>query len=177
MRAVNRVATALWGLALLAAGVLAVVEAVLAALGRPPWLIPADRWYATLAHTTYQDRAVLTVSVGVLLLGVVLLVAELRPWPPRRLAVRTPEAGEVWWVLRRPTERWLAVAAEQVTGVRHARVRLRGRDRGWRIRLTAYGQPDRRPELERVMRTELTRLAAPPRHRLRIRLRTPKGTR
>ncbi|MGH3739122.1 MAG: hypothetical protein ACRDT6_26515, partial [Micromonosporaceae bacterium] len=64
---------------------------------------------------------------------------------------------------------------DQVTGVRSARVRLRGGARRWRVRLTAYGQPDRRPELERTLRIELTRLAVPPRHRLRIRLRAPDG--
>ena len=40
MTVVNRVLATLLALALLLGGLLAVVEIVLAALGRPPWLVP-----------------------------------------------------------------------------------------------------------------------------------------
>ncbi|MGW4297972.1 hypothetical protein ACWEH1_33835 [Micromonospora chersina] len=83
MRTVNRVATLLLAVALLAGGVLVAVAGLLAALGRPGPL-PAG-WSATLSAVRWRDAPVRTVAATVTLLGLLLLVAELRRWRPARL--------------------------------------------------------------------------------------------
>jgi len=58
MRVLNRIAGALLGLVLLAAGLAVVVGAVLVLTGRRPWPLPLDRWFARLAQTSVGDPQV-----------------------------------------------------------------------------------------------------------------------
>jgi hypothetical protein len=95
MRIVNRLASTVLGIALIVGGLLLAAEAVTAALGRPPLLLPLRQWHTTLTTTTYANPGVLAVSVGVGLVGLVILVAQLRPWPADQvdLGVGSPRDG------------------------------------------------------------------------------------
>jgi hypothetical protein len=165
MRTVNRVATLLLGLALLAGGVLIAGQGLLAVLGRPGPLPRA--WSAALATTHWRDLPVRTVAGGVTLLGLLVLGAELRRWRPARLRL-SPADG--WHLHRRSVERRLARAACAVPSVRRARVRLRRRGDAWRPRVSAIGDPAARADVEFALRRELDRLAAPHRDRIEVRL-------
>ncbi|MCW3841574.1 hypothetical protein ONA70_15840 [Micromonospora yasonensis] len=165
MRTVNRVATLLLAVALLAGGVLVALAGLLAALGGPGPL--PTGWPATLAATRWRDAPVRVVAAGVTLLGLVVLAAELRRWRPVRL--RLP-GNDGWHLHRRSVERRLARAARSVPSVRRARVRVRRRGDAWRPRVTATGDPAARADVEFALRRELDRLAAPHRDRIEVRL-------
>ncbi|MEK8105408.1 hypothetical protein NKG94_09960 [Micromonospora sp. M12] len=92
-----------------------------------------------------------------LLLGLAILVAQLRRWTPVRLAT---DDREGWYLHRRCVERRLADAARAVPGVRRARS---GSDAA--VVSGAPGPRDRRPggraEIEFAVHQELHRLTAP----------------
>ena len=127
MTVVNRVLATLLALALLLGGLLAVVEIVLAALGRQPWLVPHPDWTTWLSDQTLGSGIVRAVLIGAVVLGLVLLVLALRrgrpgalPLPSRVESVRTTAS-------RRGIERTLRAAATRPDGVREARVKARRR--------------------------------------------------
>lgn len=172
MRVVNRIAATLLGVVLLAAGLLIAVEAALLAAGRAPWLLPLDRWHATLSERSISDTRVLGVSIVVGVIGVAVLIAQLRPWPPQRLI--TGDARGSWWVARGSVELRTAAAAATVTGVHHARAEVRGNERRWRLRMRAEANPEQRDEVMTAVRHELDRLAAPPDIAVNVDLRRPR---
>jgi hypothetical protein len=176
MRIFNRIASLLLSLVLIVGGLLIAVEAVLAALHRGPWLLPVRRWHDILAGTRLADPSALAVAATLGAVGLVLLIAEVWPWRPYRLAARpaTVDDRTQWWVLRRPAERRLADAAAGVPGVNAARVRLRGR-RQWKVNVRAEARDDIRADIEEAVEAELARLAAPAPARVRLRLRRPRG--
>jgi divalent metal cation (Fe/Co/Zn/Cd) transporter len=175
MRAFNRIAALALSLVLIAGGVFVVVESVLAALHRRPWLLPSRRWYEALRGTQLSDRSMTVVAVTVGLVGLVLLVAEIRPWAPYRLPAQlsTADPDTEWWVLRGPAERRLAKAVAGVSGVNAARVRLRGRHQ-WTVRVRAEARDESRDRITAAIDGELARLAAPGPARVRLRLRKPR---
>ncbi len=176
MRVFNRLAALLLGLVLIAGGALVVADGVLTATGRRPWLIRFDSWYGPLTRARLNQPLVLAVAIAVGVLGLLLLFAELRPWAPRHLAVRGGD-GEVpvdWWVYRRSVERQLVGAVQGVTGVSHAKARLRGRRDRWRLVVTAAGRSDSRPAVYRTVQSELARVAAPGAVKLRVAMRKPR---
>src|SRR4051794_17018866 len=121
MRRVNRIASGVLGVLLIAAGLLTVLEMVLIVAGRPPVWLPLQRWYDTLGVTALSDRGVLVTAVVVALVGLGILVAELLPRRPDRV-LAGGEAGAPWWVSRRSVQRRTAIAAGLVSGVERAHV-------------------------------------------------------
>jgi hypothetical protein len=171
MRTANRVGALLLGLLLLAVGALVVVEAVLVAAGREPWLLPLDAWWDALTSTTPADSRFLAVSIGVGVLGLVIFAAQVRPWPPHLVAVNTARVNETWSMSRQSVERRVAASADSVTGVRDTRARVRGRQRHWRLRVTGHGPVDRHDAVTDAVRRELGRLDAPQDTPVSVRLR------
>lgn len=155
MRVLNRMASLLLALALLAGGLLVAVEAVLIGLDRSPLLIDPG-WYENLTTTRFSDRSFLLVAIGVGLLGLLILFLQLRRWRPTRLAVPN---GYGWHVQRRSAERALAGAASGQSGVDSASVRIRERRGLWHPFVTAVGDPQSKPQVEAAVRAELARLA------------------
>ncbi|KAB1938984.1 hypothetical protein F8271_17655 [Micromonospora sp. ALFpr18c] len=165
MRAANRVASLLLAVVLLAGGVLLAAQALLTTLDRP--LLDHDAWYATLSGTRWRDPSVRAVAGAALLLGLFILVAQVRRWTPVRLSADEPDG---WHLHRRCLERRLADAAAAVAGVHRARVRIRRHGGQWRPRVRASGDPAARGEVEYAVRQELRRLAAPRTGRIDVRL-------
>ena len=172
MRAVNRVATTLLGLVLLAGGLLIATEAALLAVHRTPWWLPADRWHATLSRAAIGDSRVLGGSIVAGVIGLAVLAAQVRPWPPQR--VLTGAEHGPWWVARRSVEQRAEVAAAGVIGVHRPRATVRGRERRWWLRMRAEANPEQRDELLGAVRRELDRLAAPADIRVNLDLRRPR---
>ncbi|MEU7611342.1 DUF6286 domain-containing protein [Micromonospora sp. NPDC049204] len=166
MRSVNRIASLLLATALLVGGTLVAVQALLLALHRPAPLDPTG-WLDALSGTRWRDPVVQAVAGGAVLLGLAILVAQLRPWTPVRL--RTDDR-DGWHLHRRSVERRLADAASAVPGVRRARVRVRRRGGQWRPRVRATGDPAARAEIEYAVHQELHRLTAPRSGHIDVRL-------
>lgn len=174
MRTLNQVVSLLLGIILLAGGLLLAVEAVLAVAGQGSWLVPADNWYRFLTETTLGDQVVLIVALGLAVFGLVLLIAELRPWPPTRLPVHFETADGRWWVTRRAAERRLASAAEEVGGVSGARAKVRTRRGRWKVGVRAEAREDAQQAAEQAVRETLERLGSPPESSARVRLVRPR---
>ncbi|TFV64139.1 hypothetical protein E4P41_02550 [Geodermatophilus sp. DF01-2] len=127
MHVVNRVLATLLALALFLGGLLAIVEIVLAALGRSPWLIPHPQWSTWLAEQTFAAAVVRAILIGLVVLGLLLLVAALRRGKPGSLALPGRTDGVRVSASRRGIERTLSTAARRADGVRSARVQARRR--------------------------------------------------
>ncbi|MEU5781781.1 Asp23/Gls24 family envelope stress response protein [Micromonospora lupini] len=163
----NRVATALLAVVLLAGGVLLAAQALLVTLGRPTPLLIRPGWYDALTTTRWHDPAVRGTAGAAVLLGLLVLVAQLRRWTPVRLRV---DEHDGWHLRRRCVERRLTDAADTVPGVRATRVRVRRHGDRWRPRLRAVGDPAARAEVEFAVRQELRQLASPRAERIEVRL-------
>lgn len=163
----NRVATALLAVVLLAGGVLLAAQALLVTLGRPAALLIRPGWYDTLTSTRWHDPGVRGAAGAALLLGLLVLVAQLRRWTPVRLRV---DERDGWHLRRRCVERRLTDAADTVPGVRATRVRVRRHGDRWRPRVRATGDPAARVEVEFAVRQELRQLASPHAERIEVRL-------
>lgn len=174
-RVANRVASLLLALALLGGGLLITGQVVLVALARPPLPpLDPDGWYDVLRATPLEDPAVGHVAIGITVLGLSILVAQLRRWTPRRLALPVADG---WYLHRRSAERRLADAVGRVETVTAARARIRPRARTWHVRIRAVGDPSRQPSIETAVREELNRLAAPDPTRVDLRLRKGRSGR
>jgi hypothetical protein len=136
MRLANRVLAALLALALACGGVLLVVDIVayrLASGGQPV------RWhalYAWAAKTTWVSGSIRVGAVILLVIGVVLLAAELKPARASRLAADPGAAGAAGMdtaYTRKGVAAAVRTAALGVTGIHGASVRVRRR----RVRVSA----------------------------------------
>ncbi|MEU8179547.1 Asp23/Gls24 family envelope stress response protein [Micromonospora sp. NPDC049044] len=163
----NRAASALLGLALLAGGILLAAQMLLTTLGRPTPLLLRPGWYGALTTTRWHDPGVRAAACTAVLLGLLVLVAQLRRWTPVRLRV---DERDGWHLHRRCVERRLTDAADTVPGVRGTRVRVRRHGDRWRPRLRATGDPAARAEVEFAVRQELRQLASPRADRADVRL-------
>ncbi|WP_157548019.1 DUF6286 domain-containing protein [Nonomuraea candida] len=105
---------------------LVLAETVSALAGRPLRWLPYDRMLAWASSTLWSDPRVLLGSALVTLLGLAALALALVPGRPRMVPVRSGDPDVIIGLRPKSVTRALARAAEQVPGVRSARVRLRG---------------------------------------------------
>jgi hypothetical protein len=169
VRAFNRVLSLLLGLALIAGGLLMVVEVVTAFVRDTPWPIRVDQWAATLRQQAFADTLPRVVFLAAAAVGLVLLVAEARPWPKRGLALTTDDQRS-WWLHRRSAERQVARAVRSGTSATAAKVRLRPRGRTWRLRVGVTASPEARPGIEQQVRAAVQRLGGPQDAPVRVRI-------
>jgi hypothetical protein len=173
MRAVNRLAAAVLGLALIVVGLVAVAEIALIATGRPGWPSWLDSWLGRWTTTTVGDNLVFFSAIGAAVLGLIILALQVRRWRPDRLPAGDAEQG-VWWLQRRGVERRAGVGAAALVGVSDARANVRGGARHWRVRVTAAGRPEHADQVAEVTRLELGRLDLPADAPVEVNLR-PRG--
>jgi len=165
MRVLNRTASAVLALALLAGGLVAAVEILSAFLGREePLVLPWDRWYEDARATPWSDPDLRLLFVVLLAVGVLLLVMEAVSRRPTAVPLESDDGKGRAELDRRGLERWLGKQLEGVDGVAGARARVRrrgalvdaestGRDTG-RVRdelRVAAGEALDRLSLERTM--------------------------
>ena len=170
MRGINRVVSALLGLVLIVVGLLVALEAAWIAAGRAPLWFALDRWYASLTRTTLANRAFLVTAIVVGVVGLVILLLQLRPWRPDRLVAG---GTQQWWLRRRSVERRAATMASTVDGVGHPRARAKGRPDRWHLILAADAWPERHDAVNHAVREELQRLDVGDRTDLQVVLRKP----
>ncbi|RBY77598.1 hypothetical protein DQ238_14375 [Geodermatophilus sp. TF02-6] len=123
MHVLNRVLATLLALGLFLGGLLAVVEIVLAALDRPHLVVPYDRWTSWLREQSFGDGIVRAVLIGMVVLGLLLLLAAVRRGRPGSLTLPARTEGVRVTASRRGIERTLSSAARRTDGVRDARAR------------------------------------------------------
>lgn len=112
---------------MVALGILVAAEVISALLGRPLRLAPYDRMLGWASTTPWDDPWVMAGAGLAVVLGLLLVLLALIPGRPRLIPVRTGDKDLIIGMQSRGFTRALAHAAEQVHGIDHARVRLRGR--------------------------------------------------
>jgi Family of unknown function (DUF6286) len=130
MRHVNRVLAALLCLALIAGGVLLIIEVITDRVSHRPAVVDWHPAYDWAKRTTWNAGSVRVACVVVILLGLVLLIAELKPARVSRLAADPARAG-AGGIDTAYTRRGLAAAIRSavtgVDGVRGASVKVKRR--------------------------------------------------
>jgi hypothetical protein len=121
MRTFDRILSLILGLAGLAFGILVVAEVIAAALGRPAVALPYSPAAAFLREHPWSAGPVITIAAVLLGVGLLLLIAELKPRRRTHLVLR-PQDPQVRATL--PTgsvARVLEDAAVQTPGIQRAR--------------------------------------------------------
>jgi hypothetical protein len=88
MALLNRLLGVLLGLVVAAAGVLLIVETVAAAMNRTPVLVDREVVDSTLSQLSWTDPLLLWVSIGLIVVGALLLLLQLIPRQPATLPLR-----------------------------------------------------------------------------------------
>jgi hypothetical protein len=176
VRVLNRLLALLLALALIVAGLWGLVISVAHALGigsRPDWLHTFDQalqqGLRTVSTLQLEDSRALAAASGLAVLGILLLLLELRPWPPLVVFLDEDDVAR-WWLDRAAFERVMRSAVSSETTSSGVRARLRGRRR-WRLRVEATASPRVRPEIEHVVRSNLARLGHADDSYVRVRIR------
>jgi hypothetical protein len=138
-------------------GLLVAAETISALIGRPLRWLPYDRMLAWAASTLWSNPLFLIASAIVTLLGLALLVTALVPGRPSMVPVRSGDPDVIIGLRPKSVTRALEHAAEDVDGVRSARVTMRGHTVA--VTPVTFGRDGERYG-EAVRGAVLTRLAA-----------------
>lgn len=130
MRLANRVLAALLSLALIAAGVLLIIEVIAGRVSNRTAVVDWHPAYDWAKRTTWNAGSIRVACVVLILLGLALLIAELKPPRVSRLAADPDQAGAAS-IDTAYTRRGLAAAIRSavtgVDGVRRASVKVKRR--------------------------------------------------
>jgi hypothetical protein len=154
----NRLFALVLGAAILAGGLLVMLEAIWAWTGSGFVWIPGNQWLRAFKTTMWSDNLVIAISIGVAIVGLALLVAQVRPQRPRLARFETDH--DTFVLLRRSTEASLGRRLAEVVPTAPISARLNPKGR-WRLKVTARAARSTRPELLAAARGELQRLHAP----------------
>jgi len=174
MRVTNRLIAVLLATALVVAGAVTAVEVVAARTGHRsgPLLVRYDKAATVLRDHSWQDRSVRLVAAGLVLVGLLLLVAGL--WRgPRLIPLSTGDDALDAVTDRATVRRVLERAAGAVEGVLGARAWVYRR-RVWvsiRVRPRPRPAAEVEAEVSDVLRTAVDRIGLVDRPRMLLRLR------
>jgi Family of unknown function (DUF6286) len=130
MRHANRVLAALLSLALVAAGVLLIIEVIAGRVSHRPVVVDWHPAYDWAKRTTWNTSIISVACAVLILLGLALLIAELKPARVSRLAADPAQANAAS-IDTAYTRRGLAAAIRSavtgVDGVRAASVKVKRR--------------------------------------------------
>jgi len=130
MRLANRALGALLSLAVMAGGVVLIVEVIASRAGKRPVLVPWHTAYDWARRTTWTAGSVRAACGVLIVLGLILLIAELKPARVTRLVAEPADAGAAdidTAYTRRGLAATIRSAAIGVDGVRGASVSVRRR--------------------------------------------------
>ncbi|MEU3020769.1 MULTISPECIES: DUF6286 domain-containing protein [unclassified Nocardiopsis] len=116
----------LTGLVILVVAVVAAAEVIAALAGNPLRLIPVGQATDYAAATTWSEPSVQIASAVLALIGLALIVVALAPGRSRWTALRTDDPALVVGLTRPALRRAVAAAAQDVSGVDHVHVVVRG---------------------------------------------------
>lgn len=180
MKTLNRVLTLLVALVLAVFGIVLAVEAVVTVFGSNPVLVDWRPAYRSGRTDTWDSTIVRTVAVVVTVVGLILLLLELKPRRVRRLRVSSQDPNTDAAVTRAGLRSALRRAAEGVDGITRASVKV-GRRTAKVTAQSRGGQAQLASGLDAEVREAVTdRLAAlqlrrPPRPRTSVQTRKDRS--
>jgi hypothetical protein len=127
VRHANRILAALLSLALIGAGVLLIIEVIADRIVHHAAIIGWHSAYAWAGRTTWNAGSIRVASVILIVAGLVLLIAELKPARTSRLAAEPGQAGIDAAYTRRGVAAAVRSAVTAIDGVRAASVKVRRR--------------------------------------------------
>lgn len=152
MRVLNRPLAFLLAAALLVASVILVVEVVAVAVGGKPIIVAWDSWYRWAERTTWKAGVVRFWSIVLIVVGLLLLLIELKPRRDNRIRIAADHEATDAAITRRGLRGAVTSAATSVDGIENARVKASKRRVTVLARTTAQGAPVAR-SLEAPVRT------------------------
>jgi len=165
MRILNRFLSALLALVLIASGAWALTTSVADATGLQRLLPPVfemitlaiQRAATAFVGVSMASPIALGIWGALLVIGLLLLIIELRPWPPKHVEL-IREDGVTWWADRGSVERGLSRLLLRRTSAIRARTRVRARKTKWQVTVDAEAAPQDRDELVHQARSAMERL-------------------
>jgi hypothetical protein len=137
---VNRLLAVLLGLAVVAAAALLCVEVVRWFTGSDPWIVPWSEWASWAREASAEDRGVMLASAAAVLLGLLLLLFELKPRRPDALGTEPLLDGVKTVTTRRGVRSAATTGARSVGGVLSADAEVRRRTVKVTARTRARGE-------------------------------------
>jgi hypothetical protein len=127
MKLVNRVMALLLSLAVIAAAVILIIEVIADRAGAAPVVVNWHRVYHWAGNTTWGAAPIRTAMVLLVLLGLGLVLAQLKPRRPDRLALSGDNEATDAAITRQGLVHSVRQAVTEIDGVRTARVVVRRR--------------------------------------------------
>lgn len=128
MNIFDRLASVVLALVLLVGGALVVIEVVYTLLGKAGHaFFPYERFTSFGTAHTWNDTLVLVISGALVVVGLLVLLFELKRRRPALLTVQPVTDGVVSGMSRKSLSRALATQAEDVEGIADASARVRRR--------------------------------------------------
>lgn len=172
MRVFDRVVAIVLGLVLLGLGVLVTVEVIWSnGMGRSGHLVlPYESSSRYLHHHTWSSGPVRAISAAVAVVGLILLLLELKRRRPATLTMAGSSAGVVTGISRRSLGRVLTHVAGSMSGIAKAQARVSRRRVTVRARTHLRDPGDLEQQLGRELAESLDsmQLARPLRQRVRL---------
>ena len=127
MRMLNRVLAVLFAFALLVLGILIPTEVIRAALSKQHWLLPWESLTSDLTRNSWQAGPIRAVLIGAAVVGLLLLVGQLKPRRPSALPLSASTPDVHASTTRRSLQHTLQRAAGDIDGVSSAKAKVRRR--------------------------------------------------
>ncbi|MGI8938172.1 MAG: DUF6286 domain-containing protein [Iamia sp.] len=146
MRALDRLLALLGGLALAGLGALVAIEAGLRAADRDALVIPRRRWDRSLSDLEWTSSTLELVAIITIAAGAILLLLQVAPRRPRRLALESIDGRAAWITpagVRRVVERAVLDAHDDVADARAQVQRRRVRVKATVVASADDGAPSR----------------------------------
>jgi hypothetical protein len=160
MRLFNRLLVFALGLVLAGVGFVTAVEASWTGLGYRFLWFRGQSWLHSLQTSTWSDRSVMVGGAIAAAFGLLLLVAELRPWSTRLVATTLGDE-DLWLLQRRSAEQYLQRTVQGDVPRSPIKADLHANRRRWRLRLRAPAAGSTKSDLEAAGRRQLDKLGAP----------------
>ena len=167
IRVVNRLLVLILGFALLVGGLLVIIEGAWNWTNSGFVVLPGSQWLKSFETTPWSDKSTILWSLAGAVVGLILVLLEIRPHRKRVVSFSTDTSGK-WQLLRRSTEAHLQRRLEAQVPTSPIRARLKPGARRWSLRLTARAASSSRPTLEAAGRKELAALHAPGSSRVQV---------
>jgi uncharacterized membrane protein len=176
MRLINRLFAALLALALAVLGFLVVVEVITRRLGNNPAIVDWPTIYRWLHRTAWTQGSVRVTCIILAVLGITLLLAEVKRSRPKRLPVDSPASDAAY--TRRGVATAIGHAVGDVDGISHTSVTVRRRKITVQARTTGrqpYTAETLREPATAAARERLNDLQLAPTPKLSVRVTTRRG--